>query len=212
MCVGASGISTFYIDGVARSLNRTVYCWNWSTMFAKVWVEFDHLEHHSPWPRTIIEVDTAEHWSPPKIKGGGFGAGDSLTGESTYISSVNTWEETLRHAGGAWGGMLQAQHRRPEQKRGSCGSERFWRVLKGCQSCMMSRSDMAGSIRPFKMFQAWSHGGWQECLPGPKRRCFFYLFMVSKSAVMTFGLRLSNTRKCQTFKISLQPCGTLRYT
>lgn len=34
-------------------------------------------------PLTIIEVDTAEHWSPPKIKGGG-----------------------------AWGGMLQAQHRR----------------------------------------------------------------------------------------------------
>lgn len=34
-------------------------------------------------PLTIIEVDTAEHWSPPKIKGGG-----------------------------AWGGMLQSQHRR----------------------------------------------------------------------------------------------------
>ena len=45
MCVGASGRATFYI--ALQEASTELFAVESSTMFMKVLVEFDHLEHHS---------------------------------------------------------------------------------------------------------------------------------------------------------------------
>ena len=139
MCVCvASGISTFYKDSVVRSWNRTVCCWKCSTMFAKVWSLIMWSIIH-PWLRTIIEVDTAEHWSPPRIKGGGRD-GDSLIGEPTEVVSTL---ETLRQValGAACCRLNTEGQSRSVVAVAAKGFEGFWKVewIECSMSLMMSR-------------------------------------------------------------------------
>ena len=134
----ASGISTFYKDSVARSWNRTVCCWKCSTMFAKVWSLIMWSIIH-PWLRTIIEVDTAEHWSPPRIKGGGRD-GDSLIGEPTEVVSTL---ETLRQValGAACCRLNTEGQSRSVVAVAAKGFEGFWKVewIECSMNLMMSR-------------------------------------------------------------------------